>query len=61
MSTEVLEAVDNQPEGRVALPMMVSLTPEESLLLRFFRQLREPDQLFMLRAIEAMATPAQPT
>lgn len=61
MSTEVLEAVGDQPGGQVAQPMMECVTPEERLLLRFYRQLSEPDRLFMRRAIEAIATPAQLT
>lgn len=56
MSTDVLEAVGDQPLERVAQPLMEWVTPEEMLLLRFYRHLREPDQILMLRAIEAMAT-----
>jgi hypothetical protein len=60
MSTEVLEAVGDQPGGRVAQPMMECVTPEERLLLRFYRQLSEPDRLFMQRAIEAMVSAGRP-
>lgn len=55
MSTEVLEAVGDQPGGKVAQPMMEWVTLEERLLLRFYRRLGEVEQLFMRRAIEAMA------
>lgn len=60
MKTEVLEAVGDQPGGRVAQPMMECVTPEERLLLRFYRQLSEPDRLFMRRSIEAMVATWRP-
>jgi len=34
--------------------MMRCVTPEERLLLRFYRQLGEVEQAFMRRSIEAM-------
>ncbi len=61
MSTEVLEAVGDQPGGKVAQPMMEWVTLEERLLLRFYRQLTEIDQVFMLRAIEAVALRSAPS
>ena len=61
MSTEVLEAVVDQPGGMVAQPMMEWVTPEERLLLRFYRQLDETEQAFMRRAIEAMACRESPS
>lgn len=54
MGTEVLEAVGSQPAERVAQPQMECVTPEERLLLRFYRQLDAPEQAFMRRAMEAM-------
>ena len=56
MSTDVLEAVGGQPVDRVAQPLMEYVTPEERLILRFYRQLGEAEQMFMRRAIEAMAS-----
>jgi len=60
MSTDVLEAVGDQPAERVAQPMMEWVTPEERLLLRFYRQLNKAEQEFMRRAIEAMASREAP-
>ncbi|MDP2747967.1 hypothetical protein [Pseudomonas sp.] len=54
MKTEVLEAVGDQPGGRVAQPMMDSMTPEEWLVLRFYRQLEGPERLMMIRMMEAL-------
>ncbi|MFU3873532.1 hypothetical protein ACM7HL_12800 [Pseudomonas aeruginosa] len=54
MSTEVREAVGGQPVEQVAQPLMECVTPEERLLLRFYRQLGEAERLFMRRAMEAM-------
>ena len=54
MSTEVLEAVGDQPAERVAQPQMEWVTLEERLLLRFYRQLDQVEQVFMQRAIEAL-------
>ena len=59
MKTEVLEAVGDQPGGRVAQPMMECVTPEE-MLLRFYRQLGEVERAFMRRAIEAMVMRESP-
>lgn len=61
MSTEVLEAVDDQPGGRVTRLLMECVTPEERLLLRFYRQLGETEQGFMRRAIEAMVCRESPS
>lgn len=52
--TDSCEAVGSQPAERVAQPQMEYVTPEERLLLRFYRQLNEGEQVFMRRAIEAM-------
>ena len=54
MGTEVLEAVGSQPAERVAQPQREYVTPEERLILRFYRQLDASDQAFMRRALEAM-------
>ena len=56
MSTDVCEAVGEQLAERVVQPERERVTPEERLLLRFYRQLSGPDQTFMRLAIEAMAT-----
>ncbi|MDU9408239.1 hypothetical protein RTH74_11580 [Pseudomonas sp. zfem001] len=55
MSTEVREAVGEQLAERVAQPDQEWITPEERLLLRFYRQLDAGEQAFMRRAIEALA------
>lgn len=60
MSTEVREAVGEQLAERVAQPERECLTPEERLLLRFYRQLDQGEQAFMRRAIEAMTPRAVP-
>lgn len=60
MSTEVLEAVGDQPVERVAQPQREWVTPEERLLLRFYRQLGQAEQAFMRRAIEAMVLRESP-
>lgn len=56
MSTDVKTAVGEQLAERVAQPERECLTPEERLLLRFYRQLDAGEQAFMRLAIEAMAT-----
>lgn len=61
MSTDVLEAVGDQPAERVAQPMMEWVTPEERLLLRFYRQLDKAEQDFMRRAIEGMVPRESPS
>jgi hypothetical protein len=61
MSTEVLEAVVDQPGGRVAQLLMESDTPEERLLLRFYRQLSAAEQEFMRRAMVAMIVRDSPS
>ncbi|MDH1590522.1 hypothetical protein [Stutzerimonas stutzeri] len=60
MGTEVLEAVGSQSAERVVQPQMECVTPEERLLLRFYRQLDEAEQLFMRRALEAMVSRTVP-
>ena len=61
MKTEVLEAVGDQPAERVAQPQMEWVTPEERLLLRFYRLLGDAEQAFMRRAIEAMVCRDSPS
>jgi hypothetical protein len=61
MSTEVLEAVGDQPAERVARPLMEWITPEERLLLRFYRQLGDAEQVFMRRAMAAMVSRESPS
>lgn len=41
-------------------PLKEWVTPEERLLLRFYRQLDQGEQAFMRRAIEALATRDSP-
>jgi len=41
-------------------PLQEWVTPEERLLLRFYRQLDQGEQAFMRRAIEAMVTRDSP-
>lgn len=60
MSTDVREAVGEQLAERVAQPEREWVTPEERLLLRFYRQLDQGEQAFMRRAIEAVATRSSP-
>lgn len=60
MSTEVREAVGEQLAERVAQPAREWVTPEERLLLRFYRQLDAGEQAFMRRAIEALAARSSP-
>ncbi len=60
MSTDVETAVGEQLAERVAQPGRECLTPEERLLLRFYRQLDAGEQAFMRRAIEAVATRDSP-
>lgn len=54
MSIEVRVADGSQSVEPVAQPRMESVTPEERLLLRFFRLLDDAEQGFMHRAIEAL-------
>lgn len=59
MSSDVREAAASQPEDQGVQPLEW-VTPEERLLLRFYRQLDAGEQAFMRRAIEAMATRDSP-
>ena len=61
MISDVLEAVGEQLAERIAQPEREWVTPEERLLLRFYRQLNLADQTFMRLAIEAMATREVPS
>lgn len=61
MSTDVREAVGEQLAERVAQPEREWVTPEERLLLRFYRQLDAGEQAFMRRAIEAMVRRDSPS
>lgn len=58
--TEVHEADGGRLAELVAQPQMECVTPTERLLLRFYRQLDDADQVFMRRAVEAMATKLEP-
>ena len=60
MSSDVNAAVGEQLAQRVAQPERECLTPEERLLLRFYRQLDAGQQAYMCRAIEALATRDSP-
>lgn len=61
MNTDVNAAVGEQLAERVAQPAREWVTPEERLLLRFYRQLDQGEQAFMRRAIEALATRSSPS
>lgn len=56
----VKEAVRSQHVEVIAQPLMECVSLEERLLLSFFRQLNEPDRLFMRRSIEAMVATGRP-
>lgn len=60
MSSDVREAAAGQPEDQGMQPLKEWVTPEERLLLRFYRQLDKGEQASMLRAIEALATGDSP-
>ena len=60
MSSDVHAAVGEQLAERVAQPEREWVTPEERLLLRFYRQLDQGEQAYMRRAIEALATRSTP-
>ncbi len=60
MSCDVREAAAGQPEAKGAQPLQEWVTPEERLLLRFYRQLDQGEQAFIRRAIEAMVTRDSP-
>ena len=60
MSSDVNAAVGEQLAERVAQPEREWVTPEERLLLRFYRQLDAGEQAYMRRAIEAVATRSSP-
>lgn len=61
MNTDVHAAVGEQLAERVAQPEREWVTPEERLLLRFYRQLDQGEQAFMRRAIEALVTRDSPS
>lgn len=54
MSSDVREAAAGQPVDQGVQPLQEWVTPEERLLLRFYRQLDQGEQAFMRRAIEAL-------
>jgi len=60
MSSDVNAAAGEQLAERVAQPEREWVTPEERLLLRFYRQLDAGEQAFMCRAFEAVATRSSP-
>lgn len=60
MSSDLNAADGEQLAERVAQPEREWVTPEERLLLRFYRQLDAGEQAFMRRAIEALATRSSP-
>lgn len=61
MGVDVKQAVGEQLAERVVQPDQEWMTPEERLLLRFYRQLSLADQNFMRLAIEAMAKRGRPS
>lgn len=56
MNTDVHAAVGEHLAEPVAQPEREWVTPEERLLLRFFRQLDAEEQAYMRRVIEALAS-----
>lgn len=56
MSCDVREAAAGQSVDQGMQPLQEWVTPEERLLLRFYRQLDQGEQTFMRRVIEAMVT-----
>ncbi|WP_417778622.1 hypothetical protein [Stutzerimonas xanthomarina] len=60
MSSDLNAADGEQLAERVAQPGREWVTPEERLLLRFYRQLGHADQAFMRRAIEAIVLKKSP-
>jgi hypothetical protein len=60
MSSGVQEAAAGQPEDQGVQPLQEWVTPEERLLLRFYRQLDQGEQAFVRRAIEAIVTRDSP-
>ncbi|WP_168175675.1 hypothetical protein [Pseudomonas sp. PA15(2017)] len=50
-----IEAVGSQPVVEVAQPDREPLTPLERMLIRFYRELDEGDQVFVRRAVESLA------
>ncbi|MFI8482987.1 hypothetical protein ACIGCM_20720 [Pseudomonas sp. NPDC078700] len=51
---DVLEAAGVQPQDAVAQPKREELTAGESLVIKFFRKLKQQDQDVFLQALEAM-------
>lgn len=49
------EAVCSHPDERVAQPEREPLTPLERMLIRFYRELDEAEQVFMRQAVEGLA------
>ncbi|WP_333983499.1 hypothetical protein [Ectopseudomonas khazarica] len=60
MRSDVREAAAGQPEEQGVQPLQEWVTPEERLLLRFYRKLDQGEQAFMRRAVEALATRDSP-
>lgn len=56
MKTKLNDAGSVQP----AVQPSEQLTLEEQLLLRFYRQLSEPEQAYIRRAVEAMCVGKSP-
>lgn len=52
--TQVREAEGTQPVVLSDQPEQEALTPEEWMLVRYYRQLDEPGRVFMRRAFEAL-------
>lgn len=60
MRSDVREAAAGQPEDQGVQPLQEWVTPEERLLLRFYRKLDQGEQAFMRRAIKAVAVRDSP-
>lgn len=60
MSFEVIEAVDSHSVDSGAQPLVENVTQHERMIIRFYRQLGEAEQLMMMRMLEALITRTVP-
>lgn len=56
MSFEVIEAVDSHSVDSGEQPLVENVTQHERIIIRFYRQLGEDEQLMMMRMLEALVT-----
>lgn len=55
MDADAVELARGQSEGPVGVTVREMVTPEERLILRYYRQLDDSDRAFMRRVLEALA------